>query len=288
MPTITFAEESVSRKVTRFLLVMQGTGVILVPCLRLFHLVLPALTISFLTLILSLACLAWLYARYLKLPIIRYRGNLQRFITRFERRARDEVKVIRRTAEERDHLLYAEKEEIAIALMTAQTNHMDQGLASALVREAAIPGVGPELKDRLAKYGIRNAAQLTEGIYALPGFGEAECRSLIGWRRSLVKSLEITKPHELAERQLEPIRQKYQILQERNGALEGRARSSKELLERELVFLKPLFQELAPLTFAYYLSKSLASPAWTARLLACGLTLAQAISLVIAALPFGA
>jgi hypothetical protein len=87
----------------------------------------------------------------------------------------------------------------------------------------------------------------------------------------------------LPNEQIESIRQKYQVLHARNDAAEGRALSSKRLLEFELTSFETRLGQLAPLTFPGYLSSSLASHGALAALLGCLLVLTQVASSVSAA-----
>lgn len=282
MSKITFAEDPSSRKVIRFLLILQVTGMILVVCLRPLRLASIAFAISILTLLVLAAGLVWLYLRYLNIPIIREKNKLRHLLDKFQKNAPIEGNRIRAAAQERERLLEAEQEEIELTLHNLQMKHIQAGLAAASIYEASIPGVGARLKERLAEHGILSAAQVTEGISAFPGFGNAEHEALISWRRSELEHLERTRPAKLTERQVERIQQKYQALQEKNGAVESKARSSKELLEYELMSLKPRLRELGFLTFPLFLSKSLASQGLTAGLLAFGLIAAQMVSAVSA------
>ena len=280
MSKITFAEDPSSRNVIRFLLILQVTGMILGVCLRLLRLFSIAFAISILTLLLFAAGLAWLYSRYLNIPIICEKDKFRHLLDKFQKHVRIEGNRIRAATQERERLLEAEKEEIDLTLHNLQTEHVEAGLAAASIHEAAIPGVGDSLKERLAEQGIVSAAQVTEGISALPGFGRTNHQALLSWQRSELERLERTKPAKLTERQLQRIQGKYQALQEKNGAVESRARSSMELLEHELMMLKPRLRDLAFLTFPLYLRKSLASHERTARLLAFGLIAAQVVSSV--------
>ena len=199
MSKIAFEADRASRNVTRFLFILQATGLVLVVCLRLLGLQALALVVSCLTLLLFLASLFWLYARYRNIPLVRQRIELENLYRRFEKNVHSEGNVIRSAIMERERLVQAEKAEMELAQSTLQ-------------------------KDRIG--------------------------------------------------------QKYQALQEKNGAAESRARSSKELLEHELIRFKPRLQQLAPLTFTRYLSQALVSQRLMAALLAFALIGLQMIASV--------
>lgn len=197
-----FEADHASRNVTRFLLVLQLTGLLLVVFLRLFGLQLPALIVSLLTLLLFLASLLWLYARYRNSGIIQEKIRLERLHAKFEKSLQREEDVIRAAILERERLVLAEREELELAL-------------------------NAEEKERTG--------------------------------------------------------QKYQELQEKNGAAESRARASKELLTRELTSFKPRLEQLAPLSFTQYLSRSLSSDGLAGGMLALLLLGMQIVSSVSAA-----
>ena len=201
MSKIAFEAGRASRNVTRFVFVLQAAGLLLVTCLRLLDLHVPALVISILTLVLLLISLVWLYSRYRSIPLVRQKVELERLYRRFEKSVHSEGNVIQSAILERERLVQAEKEDLELAKRTLE-------------------------KDRIG--------------------------------------------------------QKYQGLQEKNGAAEIRARVSQELLQHELVRFKPRLEQLASLTFPNYLRGTLASDGWKAASVVLALVGMQMVSSVSA------
>jgi len=278
-----FEYDPFPRKVTGAFLLLQVAGMVIVVIFSFIDLFFLALAISFLTFCLFIALLFWLHSRYQKIPVVREKMNLERMAHRFQKHIQAEERVIQGAITERARLFHAEKEEIYKALKTLQQNYIEDGLAKASIQEADIPGVGPKLKERLAQAGLVNAAQVTDKVANISGFGEAKHQSLINWRNSILVELENTKPDGLSEEQLERIQVKHHALHNTNNATERRARGSKQILEHELISFKPRLQELAPLTFLNYFSHSLASHGIVAVLIAVVLIMTQVVSTVSAA-----
>jgi endonuclease YncB( thermonuclease family) len=112
MSKITFEGDPSSRKVTRFLFFLQvtGMGVVLGLCLlRSFFL---AFLLSLVTLILSLAAIFWLRARYRELPQVREKRKLRELFLRFQEKSLAEGRLMQEAAREREGLNQAEKDEI--------------------------------------------------------------------------------------------------------------------------------------------------------------------------------
>jgi hypothetical protein len=167
---------------------------------------------------------------------------------------------------------------------------VEEGLGAASVRGAAVPGIPPRLKDRLIEHGIGSAADVDDTMPELQGLGETERRSLLEWRESILAGRQNTGPGELPHEQLEAIRQTYQALHDQNNLAERRALASLQLLQHELMFLRPDLRQLERVTFMGYLSKSLAPRALVAAMIALlliGTQLASSFSATAALLrPF--
>jgi hypothetical protein len=282
MSNITFIEDPSSRKVTRFLFLLQiiGMGIVLVLSLRQF--VFPAIAISFLTLIIFILILLWLYARYREFPVVREKRELERLISKFRKGVQTEEKIIQAAVNERAQLFRAEKDEISNALEALQKKHIENGLRMAYIQEAAISGIGPKLKERLAGQDVVSAADLSEKLTVLPGITKDEHQALMDWRRSLLNELESTQPNELPSARLEAIQQRARMLQEQNNAVDRKARASKQMLEYEILSFIERVKQLAPFTFPRYLSRSLASRRIIAAPLSFALVLTQVVSSVSA------
>jgi hypothetical protein len=282
MSNLSFEDDALSRKVTRVFLLLQIAGMTIVVILSFLDLFLFALAISYFTFFIFIAIVLWLYSRYHEIPLVREKRELERLFHRFQKRIQAEEGVIQAAITERTRLFHAEKEEIHWTLRALQKDYIERELARASLQVAPIPGIGPKLKERLAEYGVESAAQITEKIADIPGFEEAKRLALISWRSSVLAALEDLTPQALPEEQLESIQGMYHALHNTNNAAERKARASKQILEHELISFKPRLQELAPLTFVNYLSKSLASHGIVAALIAFVLIVTQVMSSVSA------
>lgn len=289
-----FQNDSVSRALVRVLLILQLSALVIVLALSLLGLSLLAVIISFLTFLVLVSALLWLSVRYQTLPIVRQKQELGKLVLKFQKNLRVEANTIQESRRERDRLLQAEKDELQAALRTLQRDYIQDGLANASLREADITGIGPKLKERLVEYGIRSAAHVSNRMAQLPGFGEAKYQALLMWRSSVIARLESTKPAVLPPRQIEIISQNYQVLHDKNNAAERDAITSQQILEHELMSLKPRLRQFNGVTFRGYLSNSLASRGIVAGLIAFLLIVTQVVSSVsatgsaiIAAIPTG-
>jgi hypothetical protein len=282
MPEGAFQNDLISRRIMRLLLILQLAALVVVLALSLMGLSLAAVVISFLSFFVMLGVILWLCLRYQMLPIVREKKQLERLVLKFQRNLRVEKNTIQECKKERDRLFEAEKDELSATLRTLQRDYLETGLAKAFVKEASIPGFGPRLKERLAGYGIVSAADVSSGIAGLPGFGESKCQALLGWRSSVLARLEITKPAVLPSKQVEMIKQSYQVLHDKNNAAERKAITSQQILEHELLSLKPRLRGFVRVTFPGYLSHSLASRGIVAGLVAFVLIVTQIVSSVSA------
>jgi hypothetical protein len=282
MSNIAFQDDLFSRTAMRSLLGLEVVAMIVVLGLSLSDLFVLALITSFLTLFVFIAVIYWLFMRYRAFPVVREKRELERLVLKFRRNIQAEANTIQASITERNRLFQSEKDEINTALRSLQRSYIDNGLASSFLKDAAIPGVGPKLKERLAGYGILSAAHVNNRISELPGFGEAKRQGLMAWRSTVLAALESTKPASLPHEQLQIIEQKYHALQDRNNAIERKAISSKQILEHELSSFQPQLQQLNSITFVAYLSKSMASRGLVAALIALILIVTQVVSSVSA------
>ncbi|HEY3475188.1 MAG TPA: hypothetical protein VGK56_11305 [Anaerolineales bacterium] len=281
-----FEDDSLPRTTMRAFLALQIAALGIVLGLRFAHLVLPALAISSLTLLVFVAILLRLYARYRKLPIVREKKVVQNLVPKFEKKLQEQSETIRAAISERQRLFRAEKQEIHAALRGLQTSHMEEGLAAASVRAAAIPGITPRLKDRLIEHGIGSAADVNDTLPELAEFGEAERQSVLEWRNAVLAGLESTRPDGVPHEKREAIGQKYRALHDQNNVAERRALASIQVLEYELITLRPELQFLERVTFMGYVSKSLASRTLAAAVIALLLIGAQIVSSLSATASF--
>ena len=282
MSRITFEEDPFSRKVMMVLLMVQVAAMVIVVGLSTIDLFSLALAISFLTFIIFVAIIIWLYSRYRNIPIVREKSELERLILKFQRSIQTEGNIIQVATKERGDLFQAGKSENNATLKKLQQDHFQNGLADSTIKDAAIPGVGPRLKERLASYGIVNAAHISNKISELPGFGEAKRQALMNWQTLVMTKLESTKPARLTNEQFESIKHKYQDLHHKNDAAANNARASRQVLQYELNSLKPRLRQLDSITFVAYAGRSLASRRIVAALVAFLLIMTQVVSSVSA------
>ncbi len=287
MSRIPYHNDPVSRRVIRLLLVVQVAAMVTVLRLNLLGRFYPAAVISFLTLLVLIAAFLWLYARYWTLPVVREKRGLENLVFKFQNNLQEENRRIAAAIRQRAQLVQAEKDELQAALQMLQKKYIERSLASASLQEAAVPGVGPKLKERLAGYGIVSAAQVSNRIANLPGFGMAKCLTLLSWRSAVAATLESRKPMSLPLEQSEAIKHKYQAQHNHINAIERNAMASKQVLEHELPSLWARLRQLTSITFKGYLSNSLASRRVVAALIAFVLIVTQIVSSVSAALAFG-
>jgi hypothetical protein len=282
MSKIVFEDDFSSRKVVRFFLFLQITAVITVISLIIFDFYSFALAISCTTFIVFAAGVMWLYYQYQKIPIVREKRDLQQRVVGLQNKIRVEDNIIQSAKKKREEFFQAEKNEINSTLHNLQQKYIQNGLATSSVKDAVISGVGPKLKERLAEYGIVNAAHITNKISEIPGFGEAKRQALATWRNSIVARLDSTKPVQLSDEQFSSINQKYVVLHNENDANQKKAQDSKLNLEEKVIISQRRLDQLAPITFVAYLSKSMASQGIVAGSIALLLITTQVVSSVSA------
>jgi len=79
-----------ARKGMRFLLFAEITAMLLVIGLILFGSYSLALTVSFLTFLVFIAAVLWLYRRYQKIPLVREKADVQKRLLKVHNRIRKE------------------------------------------------------------------------------------------------------------------------------------------------------------------------------------------------------
>ena len=259
MADVSFKDDPSSRKVMRFLLFLQITAMMVVIGLILFESYSLALIISFLTFLVFIAIVLWLYFRYQKIPIVKEKAHVQERLLKAQNKIRTEVNRIQSAKRKHASLLQEEKDEINTTLKKSQEDHIANGLTNSSLKHANIPGVGPKLKERLAGYGVVSAAQVGSNLSKIPGFGQAKQQALIEWRSAVIERLHSTKPISLTNEQFEYIMNTYQALRQLNDKAEKTAQDNKRAAEYDLNSLAPRLKQLAPITFVAYARGSLAS-----------------------------
>lgn len=283
MADVTFKDDPSSRKAMRFLLFLQITAMLLVIGLILFGSYSLALTISFLTCLVFIALLVWLYLRYQKIPIVKEKAQVQQRLLKAQNKIRSAVRDIESRKKKRQSLLKEEKDESQATLKKSQEDYLTYGLANSPVKHADVPGVDSKLKERLAGYGVVTAAQVGGNLSKIPGLDAGKQQALLEWRSAVIARLDGTKPISLTNEQFEYITNTYQALRKLNDTAEKNAQDNKRAAEYDLNSLAPRLKQLTPITFMNYASRSLASRSMAATLIAVVLIVAQLVSSVGAA-----
>jgi endonuclease YncB( thermonuclease family) len=278
LENVTFENDNLSRKVAQYFLLLQIAAMVFVFILIANEFYSLALGITFITLLLFIGILTWLYLRYQGMPVVKEKRSLQQAASQLQNSILKEANTIRATKKKRETLSQDEQKEKNYALRILQQNYLQNGLSTSYIKDAKISGVGPKLKERLATYRITTAAHISNKISEIPGIGEAKRLALTGWRSVIYAQLERTKPIELPYEQLEIIGKKYQALHEQNDINERNAQENQLRLNSDLSALQPRLKQLKPITFTNYLGKSLASQGYVAALIAFILVTAQTVS----------
>jgi hypothetical protein len=279
---IAFADDSSSRRVTRFLFWLEIAAMIFVLGLILLQAYSLAFFLSFLTLLIFLAILIWLYLRYQNIPLVKEKNYLTKQALDLRSRIRIANQKIQLSQKKREELAQAEQKELAADLLKVQTAYIQNGLSTSIIKDATIQGIGPKLKERLAAYHILNAAHVNERVSQISGFGEAKRQALFSWRNSVQARMDATKPFKLTDERVGEIHQKYLNLHAQNHAAQKAADEEQRLLSTELKTIQSRLGQLGPITFAAYLSKSLASRGFAAVTLAFLMVTIQLVSTVSA------
>lgn len=278
-----FEDDPSSRKTIRFALLIQITAVGIVLALILFQFYSLALSLSCVTFFLLAATVLWLYLHYQKIPMVREKRHLQKRALDLQRKIAAQGNIIQGATRKRTALFQDQHDEINIVLQHSQQAYIKNGLEGSQIKDAQIPGVGPKLKERLAEHRITNAAQIkNESLSKILGFGESKRQALFSWRNTLQADLESTKPTKLTEELAEAIKGKYQARHHENDIAERDAQARKRDCTNELNTIRPRLEQLAPVNFISYVSRSLDSRKAVGILLALLLICAQVVSSVSA------
>ncbi|MGI8958789.1 MAG: hypothetical protein ACR2IV_03305 [Bryobacteraceae bacterium] len=100
-------------------------------------------------------------------------------------------------------------------LVAALKNYQDQVVNSHLhkvrISAASIPGIGPQLKQRLAVAGYVSAADIGARYARVPGIGTTKAAALIAWRNQLELPIRLREaPKSLQPHQIANIEQRYE------------------------------------------------------------------------------
>src|SRR5688572_1467583 len=134
MTDVIFKDDPSSRKVMRILLLLQITAMMIVIGLILFESYSLALTVSFLTLIVFIATIVWLYLRFQKIPIVREKAKLQQRLLKAQNKIRTEVNNIQSARRKRESLYQEERAEVNATLKKSQEQYIANGLANSSLK----------------------------------------------------------------------------------------------------------------------------------------------------------
>jgi hypothetical protein len=197
-----------------------------------------------------LVIICWL--RYRSLDIVREKSTVAA-----ASRKRDAIKQVERTAlsnradahqqllkslaARRGELNKSEGAELASTLKTLQNRYLSDGLKASAVGSGEIDGLGPKLKERLARSGIVSAADVSSSrVSNVQGFGEAKTRAVVAWRTRIEGRLEATKPIRLPQEVEGPIKERYAG---RSSQLDSEAKAAGESSAADLDGIRKLAAE---------------------------------------------
>jgi hypothetical protein len=278
MSKASFQENPRIRKALRYFLVLQIGSAVLVFLLIVLQLQSLAFLLSLATFAVFIIALILLYLSYSNHPIVRQKRALIQQIGIIQAGILSEKRAIQTAEKTRGELTQAKQSEILRALESLQTSHIQRGLETSYLKDAAIPGVGPKLKEKLATYGIVSAAQVSNHVSEIPGFGEAKLQALAGWKALVNAKLDSSKPTELPSEDSEAIENKYKARHATNDETERSAQTTRQTLENDLTPLLPTLESLSSITFLSFLNKSLASHGLVSGFIGVVLILSQGFS----------
>ncbi|NOZ00236.1 MAG: DUF3761 domain-containing protein [Chloroflexi bacterium] len=282
-------EDPAARLVTYVLLLGQVMALTLVVIFALVDVDIAATIITLLIIVVSFSVFTWFYLRYRLIPVVQEKHKLTRKANFLQSKSRTEKTIINKARLERNRLTQSENSETNSALHRVQNKYISDGMYSARISTAKIPGVGPRLKERLARYGIVNAENINNSaISSIDGFGPSKTQTLVDWRDSVYSNLYHSKPIEVPEAQKTIIKEKYEKLHSFNNQKEEGAEHSRQKLSEELAVLRPRQKELAPITFIAYLWKVFGSQWFVSGTIAFFLIMTQVCSsgtVVLASMP---
>ena len=255
---LTFEHDPYSRKASRYFLWLYGAALVLVlgSIALQFHSV--AFGVLFLTLAISSFLLRRLHERYQALEVVEQKIQLQQEANRLQEKLGVVQKSLTETKERREHLLHKEQFGLEATLRNQQIHHIDKGLSSCLVKDAALPGQGTELKEHLEAAGIRSALDISdEAISRVAGMDTASREALIQWRSSLQKQFETTQPVKIPDHQLEYIQKKFNRSHARNDEKERNLNEILAQFEGELHAIQHRLEQFRSITFWGYLLHTL-------------------------------
>ena len=270
-----FENDALARKVTRFLVIFQGSALFLGIIFTLIRLSSTALFLAFVSLVVLLGALTWFYIRYGLHPIVQEKRKLTQQTKNLQAQILVQSTNLNLTQQKREKIKQAEQAELSAALQNIQKKHIDSGLSSFHIANADIPGINWELKQLLVSYGFSNALSITPDVKTIEGFSPAKTQAVLDWQARIRSYFDGTKPKDLPQDTYNPIKNKFQIQNANNDAEERKIQETKTKLENRNKEIQPLLNTLAPLTFGFYLRNALGSKGIVAALTGAGLILSN-------------
>jgi len=266
-----YQNDTLARKVVGFLLIFQGSALLIGLIFTFIGLSTLALLLAFVTLVILLGALLWAYIRFQTFPIVQEKKELNKKANDLQGKIVTHQRFVEHTQQEHVELQHHKQNELQEALRTVQNQFFQNGLMAAKISDADIPGVGEKLKQRLAASGYTSAVHINQHVTAVEGLGPAKTQAVLDWRRRVYGDLDRAKPKSLPPEQEEQIQQKYKTLFASNREKERQYKDDKANLEQNLGAIQPHIQELAPVKFGSYLRKALGNRGIAAGWIAAGL-----------------
>lgn len=269
-------DDFLARKVFQYLFIAELVALLPILLISFTKFASFGFIISFLIFLAFLGMYIWLYIRYQTFPAVKEKNRLQVEINKAKSHIQRENIHIQNARQGRDHLFQAEKNELIAALKNLQSEYIINGLSKSNITNAAIPGIGPKLKSRLASHNIHTAADVTEHVVTrINGFGAAKTQAILSWRNVINAQLEASKPPSLAFEQENDIKQEFQMHHKENDASEQKAQDNRNKLEIQLHDLLPLLNSFVGITFRNYVMQTFRLQGWAASIIATGLIISQ-------------
>jgi membrane protein implicated in regulation of membrane protease activity len=268
-----FKNDALARKVTQILLIFQVAAVFAGIILISARLSSIALLVAFVSLVLLVGALIWLYIRYRSYPTVQEKQQLSRQATGLEAQILAASTNIKLTQQDREKIEAGEQAERAQALQNIQKEYIESGMVNTQVADADIPGIGPEQKQRLAAQGFTTAKNTTWNVVNVEGFTPTETQAMLNWRNNVFINFIETKPTDLPLEKQDEINKKYQVQHASNDAEQQKFEENKTILEESRKELQPRLDQLVPLPFKSFLRYSLASRGIVAGVIGAGIIL---------------
>lgn len=268
-----FYHDALAQKVTRILVRFQVSVLVLGLIFIFLRLNAVALCFAFVSLVILMGSLAWFLIRFRSYPIVQLREKMKHLAESFKSQILASSRDIEAARQKREQTEGVEQAERAEVLRDLQKEFIDSGMEKTLVAEAEIPGVGPELKQRLADNGFTTARNTTWSINFLDGLGKDEVQAIIGWRNAVFIHFLESKPLELPAEVQEGISRKYQGQHESNAAGQQKLEDARKALEMSSNEVQPRLDQVEPFSFVTFLRSNLAFRGIAAGTIGLGLIL---------------